>query len=230
MDLSKPEHVMHAEGAEVAPISTSTLRARFRREGLDPKDATDPLSLVVMWRRIWAQTRPFDPAAATLATVTPDGCPALRWMDVLDDPEGFVFLTDYGSSKALDLTVNPLAELCFGYLEIGRQMRIAGRVEQLSAVASDLHFAEQPRTIQLLVWASQQSELVTDRSQVQQAIAVMQDRFEGQEIPRPRHWGGYRLSAERIEFWQERADHLQDRLVCERAGKGCTWRITRLSP
>ena len=215
---------------KVANEEVTEKRARFRSEGIRVGQGMDPMDLWVEWQREWAATGPADAAAAVLGTVTPKGRPAVRWVDVLFREGDLLFLTDYGSGKALDLSVHPWAELCFGHLDLGRQMRVGGEVAALSPLESDQFFAEQPRPIQLLIWASPQSQPLSSRSDIEAAVQKQRARLEGQEIPRPHHWGGYRLRPVQVEFWQERNDFIQDRVRFERNATSGGWCWTRIAP
>jgi pyridoxamine 5'-phosphate oxidase len=208
-----------------------TVRARLRREGLDRAALVDdPIDQFRQWRADWAATGPYDPDAAVLATADAEGRPSARWVDVADVDHGFVFLTDHGSRKALDLAVNPRAGLTFGWLEMERQVRVDGTVTRLTDVESDVLFARLPRPVQLLVWATRQSSALPDPEELRSARRKAERRFAGQEVPRGRHWGGYRLVPDEVEFWQGRLDGVQDRFRYLRTADEPGWRIERLAP
>lgn len=205
-------------------------RARYRREGLAPSQADpDPVAQFRRWQAEWAATNPYDAAAAVLATVAPDGQPAARLVDVVRVDHGFVFLTRYDSRKGLELTVNPRAALCFGWLEADRQVRVEGDTERLDEVAADGFFGRLPRPVQLLARASDQSATVDGPEVVRDRIAALERRYAGQEVPRGRDWGGYRLLPRRMEFWQGRVDGVPDRLRYQRRDDG-SWDLERLTP
>jgi len=205
-------------------------RARNRRAGLSPADAeADPMAQFRRWQAEWAATGPYDPVAAVLATVGPDGQPAARLVDVARVDHGFVFLTRYDSRKGLELTVNPRAALCFGWSEADRQVRVEGTAERLDEVTSDGFFGALPRPIQLLARGSDQSGVLDDPARLRDRLGELERRYAGQEVPRCREWGGYRLLPERLEFWQARVDGVPDRLRYRRLAEG-GWELERLTP
>ncbi|MEU7991295.1 pyridoxamine 5'-phosphate oxidase [Streptosporangium canum] len=216
-------------------MSTTTdlirLGASYRRDGVDPgKLESDPLAQFRHWHDEWLGTGPAAGQAAVLATADIHGRPSARWVDLAYVDHGFVFFTNYGSRKSADLAVNPQAALCFGWLEVGRQVRAEGGVARLTDVESDAFFAGLPRGVQLLSWASDQRRVVGDRDVLQAQLAQAGDRFSGQEVPRPAHWGGYRLTPEEVEFWQRRTDEIQDRFRYRREIVGDGWRSVQIAP
>ena len=192
--------------------------------------ATDPIEQFATW---YAEARHSDavlPQAMTLATVDTRGRPTAR-MVILDDfgPQGFVFYTHYQSHKARDLAGAPHAALVFYWAAQNRQVRIEGRVEKVSAAQSDTYFARRPRDSQLSAWASMQSETLPDRQTLAAEIRELDRQYAAREIPRPPHWGGYRVQPDRCEFWAERPDRLHDR--CDyRLGPDGAWTLSRLAP
>jgi pyridoxamine 5'-phosphate oxidase len=198
--------------------------APLRREDL----ADDPFEQFAAW---FVQAKKAVPLAEAmvLATASADGAPSARFLLLKDfGPEGFVFHTDYRSAKADDLEANPRAALAFWWRELGLQVRITGRVERLDSEASDAYFLTRPRERQLGAWASQQSQPLADRAELERDLDAVTDRFEGQDVERPEHWGGFRVLPEAIEFWQQGATRLHDRFRYRRDGDG--WTIERLSP
>ena len=186
--------------------------------------AADPL---VQFRRWHAEAGEDDRMA--LATATPDGAPSVRMVLLKGaDEGGFVFFTGYGSRKGGELEANPHAALLFHWAPLGRQLRIEGPVERLSAEESDAYFATRPRGAQLAAAASRQGRTLANRAQLDEAVAALGREYEGRDVPRPAHWGGYRLRPDVYEFWQHRDDRLHDRLRYERDGDG--WRFERLAP
>lgn len=170
------------------------------------------------------------PNAMTLATASPDGGPSARTVLLKGfDDRGFVFFSNYESTKGRQLASNPRAALVFYWFELERQVRITGRVDRVSEAESDEYFASRPPGSRIGAWASRQSEVIADRSALEQAASEVRSRFPDGDIPRPPHWGGYRLLPEEVEFWQGRADRLHDRLRYRRDLEGA-WLLERLSP
>ncbi len=172
----------------------------------------DPLELFRSWHDEWTAREPTDAAAAVLATADQRGRPSARYVDLARVDHGFVFFTNHGSRKGIDLAVNPAAELCFGWLEVGRQIRVSGPVSRLDDVDSDAHFATLAPPLALMAWASDQRSPLEDPRALEVRLAETQERFSGQEIPRPLHWGGYRLLPEQAEFWEQSGRALPRRL------------------
>jgi pyridoxamine 5'-phosphate oxidase len=176
-----------------------------------------------------AANRQIDTAPAALATATAAGVPSVRMVLLRAvDERGFVFHTNYNSRKALELIGNPRAALCFHWHSLEEQIRIEGGVERLSSEESDEYFKSRPRGSQLGAWASKQSAVLPSRETLEQEYRELERRFDGQPVPRPEFWGGFRLIPNRIEFWFGRPDRLHDRLLYVREGAG--WTINRLYP
>ena len=167
--------------------------------------------------------------AMTLATATKDGRPSARIVLLKDfDDRGFVFFTNYESRKGKDLAENPRACLVAYWLPVKRQVRIEGFVEQVSEKESEAYFQTRPLGSRIGAWASNQSEVVENRDALEQRYADLSERY-GEDVPRPPHWGGYRIDPEVIEFWQGRDNRLHDRLRYRLQADG-TWVIERLGP
>ena len=168
--------------------------------------------------------------AMTLATSTPDGKPSARLVLLKQaDERGFVFFTNYNSMKARELDSNPQAALVFYWPQLERQVRVEGEVERTSAEESDAYFKTRPRESQIGALASPQSEVIASRDALQQNFDELEKLYEGREVERPEHWGGYRLQAQRIEFWKGRPGRLHDRIAYDREADG-SWIIQRLAP
>jgi pyridoxamine 5'-phosphate oxidase len=170
------------------------------------------------------------PEAGTLATATPDGTPSARLVLLKGfDANGFRFFTNYESRKGRELAENPRAALVFYWDPLGRQVRVEGPVERTSREESDAYFATRPRGAKLSARASSQSEVVPHREALEDRVAELGAEFPDDAVPRPPHWGGYRLVPETIELWQHRDDRLHDRLRYRR-GPDQSWVIERLAP
>jgi pyridoxamine 5'-phosphate oxidase len=195
----------------------------------DAAEGTDPIELFGLWFDAARESGILLPEAMTLATATPDGVPSARMVllkGVGDD--GFVFFTNYGSQKARELDTNPRAALCFHWAVLQRQVRVAGTVERVGEAESAEYFATRGRGSQLGAWASRQSQVLASRDDLEDRMRRVEADFEDGEVPLPPFWGGYRLTPERIEFWQGRADRLHDRLRFQR--DGTSWAAQRLYP
>ncbi len=172
------------------------------------------------------------PNAACLSTVDEGGWPSGRIVLVKGIGErGFVFFTNYRSAKGRSLDVRPRAALNLYWHDLGRQIRVGGQVERVSAVESDAYFRTRPRGSQIGAWASRQSSELESQAALEARFGEVEERFLGTEVPRPAHWGGYRVMPGRIEFWQARPDRLHDRLLFLRGSRGDgAWSVRRLNP
>ena len=170
------------------------------------------------------------PEAMTLATATPEGRPSARMVLLKQlDERGFVFFTNYRSAKAHELDINPSASLVFFWPQLERQVRIDGKVIQTSAEESRQYFETRPRESQIGAWASNQSEVISGREVLEQRKAELENQYLDRAVEWPKHWGGYILRPDRIEFWKGRTGRLHDRILYERE-LGNTWIIKRLAP
>ena len=171
-----------------------------------------------------------EPEAMTLATVDPDGQPAARLVLLKgSDSRGFSFFTNYASRKGKDLETNPRVALVFHWDTRRRQVRIEGVARKVDPAESDEYFMNRPRGSQVAAAASNQSQPVGSRAELQRAFDDLSTRFEGKPIPRPPHWGGYRVVPTRFEFWQGRRDRYHDRIAYQRGPEG-GWLTERLFP
>lgn len=195
---------------------------------LESDAPADPLELFANWYDAARPLAAGDPTAVTLATADANGKPAVRVVLLKEyGPEGFVFFTNYTSRKALDLESNPQAALLFWWPPLGRQVRVEGSVARIPATESDAYFATRARLSKIGAWASEQSRVIPDRSMLDTRVREFERKFP-EDVPRPPHWGGYCVSPDSIEFWQDRANRLHDRLRYVRNDNG--WRIERLNP
>ncbi len=170
------------------------------------------------------------PDAMTLATATPAGIPSARMVVLRGfDDSGFCFYTDYDSQKGRELAANPHAVLVFYWRELDRQVRIAGRVKKMTAEESDAYFANRPTDSKLAVWTERQSIVIAGREHLTARFEQARQTYPDNNIPRPPHWGGYRLVPRTFEFWQGCPSRLHDRLRWTLTDDG-NWRMQRLSP
>ena len=184
----------------------------------------DPLEQFRRWR-----AEAGEPDTMALATATGDGVPSVRMVLLKGaDEHGFVFFTGYRSRKGGELDANPRAALLFHWSALGRQVRVEGEVERVSDAESDHYFATRPRGAQLAATASRQGRVLANRAQLDEAVADLAREYDGRDVPRPEHWGGYRVRPRTYEFWQHRDDRLHDRLRYRRDGDA--WLLERLAP
>jgi pyridoxamine 5'-phosphate oxidase len=189
----------------------------------------DPIAQARLWFKEAEGIGLPNPNAMTLSTVDPDGHPSSRIVLLRGfDERGAAFFTNRESRKGVALAAHPRAALLFHWDPLDRQIRIEGAVAATSDEESDSYFMGRPRENQINAWASQQSRPIESRQALEELHQSFRDRFEGGPVPRPPHWGGYRVGLERIEFWQGHPHRLHDRVVYTRQQNG--WSIRRLCP
>lgn len=207
-----------------------TRRVQYETAGLE-RDHLDP-SPIVQWHRWYAESVEVsipEPNAMVVSTVDLDGNPDARVVLARSvDASGINFFGNYESAKGRQLLGTPAAAAVFPWLALHRQVRVRGRVERLDSAASDDYFASRPRDSRLGAWASRQSEVITDRAELEKRVAETANRFPN-DVPRPDFWGGWRLVPSVFEFWQGRPSRLHDRFRYSLGANG-EWTIDRLSP
>lgn len=190
---------------------------------------TDPLALFDEWFALAREKEPNDPDAMALATATPDGAPSVRMVLLKGfGSDGFVFYTNMDSRKGAEIAANPRAALLFHWKSLRRQVRVEGPVEPVGDAEADAYFATRSRDSQLGAWASYQSRPLDARSTFEKRYEDMRRRFDGQDVPRPARWGGFRVKPELIEFWDDRPHRLHERRVFTAAVDG--WKEGLLYP
>ena len=199
--------------------------------GGDFTEADEPLRLFAAWFADAKRSEPVNPEAMTLATVDAHGLPNSRMVLLKGfDERGFVFYTNSESIKGRELAVAPKAALTFYWKSLQRQVRVRGQVEAVSAAEADAYFASRSRMAQIGAWASKQSSALESRLAFEKAIARFTAKFAVGTVPRPPFWVGYRVAPQEVEFWQERAFRLHDRVAFNRADPSAAWTKTRLYP
>ena len=204
-------------------------RRQYTKGGLrEASMPDDPLVLFEQWQKEVNAAGLADPTGVVVATVQPDGSIRQRFVLLKGVSEdGFVFFTNYNSDKAAALAQNDCSSMLFPWNELDRQVSVSGKVEKIAESESDAYFAARPRASQIAAWTSQQSQPIASRGALEAQYQATLERFDGSDVPRPPHWGGFRLVPERIEFWQGGEDRLHDRFVYQYTNG---WNRSRLQP
>jgi len=194
------------------------------------RSETDPFAWFQRWMSEAEASEPSEPNAMTVATVGPGGRPSVRTVLLKGpDPRGFVFYTNTLSRKGDELRDNPLTSLLFFWKSLARQIRIEGSVEPVTAAEADAYFATRLRISRLGAWASDQSRPLSGRLELEKRLRHFEEKYPGEDIPRPPHWSGYRVLPDRFEFWQNMPFRLHDRTIFERTSSG-GWTRGKLFP
>lgn len=216
--------------------SVADLRKDYRVDTLERHQVCDdPIEQFRHWWKDVLDANIPEPNGMTLATCTPDGTPSARIVLLKGfDQRGFCFYTNYTSRKGQEIIANPQAALVFWWEPLERQVRIEGTVAQMPAEESDQYFNSRPKGSRIGAWASPQSQAIEGREVLAQNQTDLEEQYKNTEVvPRPPHWGGFRLEPTRIEFWQGRSSRLHDRLCYIKASTSDTqasWDIIRLAP
>jgi pyridoxamine 5'-phosphate oxidase len=208
------------------------LRKEYARGQLELSEVQDdPIPQFERWLEEALRAEVPEPNAMTLSTATANGIPSARIVLLKGlDKGGFLFYTNYQSQKGRELSENPHAALTFLWHELQRQVRVEGRVERLSPEASTEYFQSRPKSSQIGAWVSPQSQPIESREVLEKREQELWEKYEdAEQLPRPEHWGGFRVVPQRIEFWQGRPSRLHDRIFFERDAAG-NWEKRRLAP
>jgi pyridoxamine 5'-phosphate oxidase len=205
-------------------------RLQYETTGLDLDDLDpNPIVQLNLWYHQAEEAGAAEPNAMVVSTISDEGFPDARVVLARDISEnGITFFTNRESAKGLQIAANPKASATFAWLQLHRSVRVRGSISMSSDVISDAYFASRPRASQIGAWASPQSEVIGNREQLNDLVDEYTERFEGIEVPRPPHWGGYVISIDSIEFWQGRPSRLHDRFLYTRNNN--VWRVVRLAP
>ncbi|MFI5545226.1 pyridoxamine 5'-phosphate oxidase [Streptomyces sp. NPDC051815] len=212
-------------------IDPAQMRKQYRSEIVHAESlAEDPMEQFARWFQQAADSHLFEPNAMVVSTATPDGRPSSRTVLLKQfDGRGFVFFTNYGSRKGRELAANPHVALLFPWHPIARQVIVTGTAARIGRDETAAYFRSRPHGSQLGAWASEQSTVIGSRAELDRRYAELEERHpEGEQVPVPPEWGGYRVVPEAVEFWQGHENRLHDRL--RYVLDGGAWRLERLAP
>jgi len=211
-------------------MKLSELRKDYRLKSLEMQEvSSDPLKQFNQWLDEALAAEVLEANAMCLATIGAEGFPNARIVLLKGLDEGFVFFTNYESTKGKELVAHPKASLTFFWPEIERQVRVIGTVSKVTEKESDTYFLSRPYASQVGAWASPQSQEIESRERIEQEQKNIEKRLDENAMYRPAHWGGFRLVPHRVEFWQGRPSRLHDRIAYEKHPDG-NWTIVRLAP
>ncbi|MCK5003015.1 MAG: pyridoxamine 5'-phosphate oxidase [Gammaproteobacteria bacterium] len=211
--------------------NTETLRRKFMAQGLRQSElAADPYQQFENWYQQTMESDLPEPTAMSLATVDANGQPWQRMVLLkMFDEDGFVFFTNFSSRKAGHIDNNSRVSLLFPWHPMGRQVKVTGQAEKISTAESLKYFSSRPRGSQIGAWASRQSNVINSRALLDTMFEQVKNKFVKGEIPLPDFWGGYRIKADSLEFWQARDNRLHDCFFYQHDDIG-QWKISRLEP
>ncbi|MFJ3635731.1 pyridoxamine 5'-phosphate oxidase [Streptomyces sp. NPDC090112] len=212
-------------------IDPAQMRKQYRSEIVHAESlAEDPMEQFARWFQQAADSHLFEPNAMVVSTATPDGRPSSRTVLLKQfDGRGFVFFTNYGSRKGRELAANPHVALLFPWHPIARQVIVTGTAARIGRDETAAYFRSRPHGSQLGAWASEQSTVIGSRAELDRRYAELEERHpDGEQVPVPPEWGGYRVVPEAVEFWQGHENRLHDRL--RYVLDGGAWRLERLAP
>jgi len=204
----------------------------YGQESLDESQlATNPIDQFRDWLVSAEEAGIYEPNAFVLSTITSANTPSSRTVLLKGvEDNGFVFFTNFSSRKGQAIEQNPQVSAVFGWYSIYRQVLIEGRVERVSEGDSEEYFHSRPHESQVAAWSSRQSQPIESRSKLDEQFDQALSRFEGQVVPKPDYWGGYRIIPSRIEFWKGRSNRMHDRIAFARTSETDGWKVTRLQP
>ena len=237
-DWAAPEPIPLSElpdgGSPVDHASLRSRRVQYETAGLDIVDVdAEPVTQWGRWHQDAYAGGVAEPNAMTISTIGLDGIPDSRIVLVREaDRRGLVFYTNYGSAKSRQLDAAPGAAAVFSWLDLHRQVRLRARVERVASEESGAYFSSRPRASQLGAWASPQSDVIADRAELEARVIGFDEQFADGPVPKPPHWGGWRVVPFEWEFWQGRPNRLHDRIRYRRSTTAGAppWQIERLAP